>query len=117
MFPLIHPLKVQVSKMKEKEFAQKIKKDPNYVPQNGHLIYTFDPDNLEDPPTIAMVIRQATREDKIKYVQELQTKLAPGQELEEKTLMAWFKDIQYLCLEGEEITLISPEFIAGQVLQ
>jgi hypothetical protein len=101
--------------MTEKGIPQKIEKHPNYVPQNGDLIYTIDPDGLETTPTIAMVIRQATRQDKINYVLRMQAQLPPDQELEKKTLRAWFKGVQYLCMEGEEITLIDPEFIAGPV--
>lgn len=98
--------------MTEKEIPQTIQKDPNYAPKDHDLIYTLDPDDPKAPPTIALVVRKATRDDKIKYVLRMQSKLPEGQELEKKTLRDWFKGDQYLCIEGEEITFVAPQFIA-----
>lgn len=100
--------------MTEKEIPQQtIQKDPNYIPKNHDLIYTMDPDDPKAPPTIALVVRKASRDDKIKYVLRMQSKLPEGHELEKKTLRSWFKGDQYLCIEGEEIIFVNPDFILG----
>lgn len=93
---------------------QEFQKDPNYIPQDCDLIYTIDPDNPKKlNSVIAMVVRKATREDKIKYILRQQPQLPAGYEFEKKTLRDWFKGDQYLCIEGEDIVFIAPEFIMG----
>ena len=100
--------------MTEKEIPQQtIQKDPNYIPKDHDLIYTMDPDDPKTPSTIALVVRKATRNDKIRYVLRVQSKLPEGQELEKKALRSWFKEDQYLCIEDEEIIFVNPNFILG----
>lgn len=86
----------------------------SYRPEDKALVLIIDPDNPNAPPTIAFVVRQATKEDKETFLQRMRARLGPGEEIDEETLADWMEspDI-FLCMEQDEICLTSLYNIKG----
>lgn len=88
-----------------------------FEPQDRDLVYTINPEQPNEKPTLAFVVRRASTEDKELFVARMKTRLGSGEELEEKTLHEWMKNESiFLCIEDEEITMIDGKFIKGPAL-
>src|SRR5690348_15283822 len=93
-----------------------------YIPRAKEMVWTRDrdldnPTNEDLPPTMAFVVRRATRDDKIKYILRMKSKLTPGDALDKKSLRDFFKNENaFLCIEDEEVTMVISDYIIGPVI-
>lgn len=76
------------------------------------LVHTIDPENPTGTPTLAFIVRQATREDKEAFLARMKSQLGSGETIDDASLEAVYNspDI-FLCIEKDELTLVSRDNI------
>jgi hypothetical protein len=90
----------------------------SYRPKDKELVLTTDPDNPNLPPTIAFVVREATRNDKESFLNRMKARLGPGEEIDEESLVGWMESHDvFLCMEQDEISLTSIDNIQGPFVE
>ena len=90
----------------------------SYTPKNNELVTTLTPDEPNEKPEIAMVIRQATKEDKLRYMERLKTALGSSEELEEESVQTFLANPSiFMCLYEDEVKLVDSEYILGPLTE
>lgn len=86
----------------------------SYTPKNSELVTILISDEPNEKPEIAMVIRQATTEDKRRYMERLTTALGSCEELEEESIQTFLDNPSiFMCLYEDEVKLVDSEYILG----
>lgn len=91
-------------------------KENNFVPKTGELVWNFDPDEGVKIPVL--VIRKATIEDIDQHLAEVGEQLkitSPFEEIDPRYLEDFRKQDLFLCIEGEQNTLIWSKYLVGLV--
>lgn len=90
----------------------------SYKPKNNELVTTLTPDEPNEKPEIAMVIRQATTEDKLRYMERLKTALGSSKKLEEESVKIFLTNPSiFMCLYEDEVKLVDSEYILGPLTE
>lgn len=89
----------------------------SYTPKNNELVTTQVPDEPNEQPEIAMVIRRATQEDKVRYVERLKTLLV-NEEFQQESLRTFFaSNSLFLCLYQDELKVVDSANILGPLTE
>lgn len=90
----------------------------SYTPKNNELVTILIPVEPNEKPEIAMVIRQATTEDKRRYMERLTTALGSCEELEEESIQTFLDNPSiFMCLYEDEVKLVDSEYIQGPLTE
>lgn len=93
--------------------------DNQFEPQPKDLVYARDPEDTDqDAPTLVMVVRRATLQDKQdffkKYTDEAKGIFNIETEVDKESLDAFFsQDHFFLCIDDEEFTIVSREHMVS----
>ena len=90
----------------------------SFEPQAKDIVKSIDPENKAADPVITFVVRRATREDKEGFVNRMKLELGSGETIDDDSFKAMMESTKiYLCIENDEITLVSEENITELVFR
>ena len=86
-----------------------------YKPNSNEFVWVSDPERKTEEPELALIINQATVEQKRDHISKMTLALtAKGSKYEIHNLDSWIEDPDiYLAISGEQVIFVSGESIVG----